>query len=188
MEIIRRYSLGAMFIARGPQTSTYTVPFITDDSGAVLRGHISRAGTMEDEIDGMDATIVFMGPGHYISPSWYKEDHAVPTWNYASATARGKIEVLHGTEQASGLLDEITEFFEGSCGNSWRADWNDPAYASMIPGIIPFTVSVTSLEGRMKMSQNHPYANVSSVADNLEKLGDRDAREVAGLMRRQDST
>ena len=51
-----------------------------------------------DLAESPEALVVFQGPDHYISPSWYatkrETGKVVPTWNYVMVQARGAAKVF----------------------------------------------------------------------------------------------
>ncbi len=50
----------------------------------VLAGHVARANPHWKRFDGQQECVaVFQGPHAYVSPTWYVDGPAVPTWNYA---------------------------------------------------------------------------------------------------------
>lgn len=57
--------------------------------------------------DKINALLIFNGPHTYISPTWYKTPHSVPTWNYVVVHAHGFIHVLNQEEQESGQLLDL---------------------------------------------------------------------------------
>src|SRR5437879_657864 len=71
------------------------VPFLVDPAASrlgTLQAHVARAnGQWRDLVDAPDALVVFQGPDHYISPSWYatkqETGKVVPTWNYVMVQA-----------------------------------------------------------------------------------------------------
>ena len=82
------------------------LPFLldVDASGAVvLRAHVARGNPVwRNARTDVDTLVVFQGPQAYISPGWYpsKAEHgkAVPTWNYITVQARGKLVVRDDAE------------------------------------------------------------------------------------------
>ena len=62
-------------------------------AGDAARPRRARQRPWRECVGGTDALVVFQGPDHYITPSWYatkQETHkVVPTWNYAMVQARG---------------------------------------------------------------------------------------------------
>jgi transcriptional regulator len=64
-----------------------------------LRGHLARANRQwQDFQPDTEALAIFQGPQAYISPNWYptKQEHgrAVPTWNYVTVHAYGRLTAL----------------------------------------------------------------------------------------------
>lgn len=50
-----------------------------------------------DLVENSRAIVIFRGPDHYISPSWYEpSDNNVPTWNYTAVHLECLIEVVEG--------------------------------------------------------------------------------------------
>jgi transcriptional regulator len=43
--------------------------------------------------------VSFVGPHAYISPTWYGTPNQVPTWNYVSIEARGRVQLLETPAQ-----------------------------------------------------------------------------------------
>ena len=80
----------------GGLTATH-LPFLLDpETGAkgTLLGHMARANPQWRDLghcraDGRDVLVVFAGPHGYVSPNWYGDDPAVPTWNYQAVHVYG---------------------------------------------------------------------------------------------------
>jgi transcriptional regulator len=75
------------------------VPLLLDasgDSNHLLQGHVARANPVWQKLsDGAEVLVIFQGPNHYVSPSWYpsRKEHGkvVPTWNYMVVHVRGRL-------------------------------------------------------------------------------------------------
>src|SRR5215831_6549352 len=71
------------------------VPVVLHEEGAgfgILRGHVARANGQWQGFDPKaEALVIFTGPQHYISASWFsgKKVHGkeTPTWNYVAVHA-----------------------------------------------------------------------------------------------------
>lgn len=185
-DFIEDNELGIMFSVSGNgEYLASHVPFLVDDECKRLTGHIARENRQWEGLDGMTVLVVFQGPNHYISPTWYGEDKPVPTWNYAVVQAKGKIRIMSGGDAAMKILDDLTAINEEAVQNSWHPDWNDPKYRSMLSAIVPFYIDVEWIEGKWKFSQNHSMDAVRSVSDRMSELGSREASEVADIMVRE---
>ncbi len=69
------------------------LPFLLDGdrgSSGFLLGHMARANPQwRDLADHPNVMVIFQGPHAYVSPSYYRSDFAVPTWNYVTVHAYG---------------------------------------------------------------------------------------------------
>ena len=72
------------------------IPFMVKGSskdGYHLVGHLSKKNQIAQLIKkALPVLVIFNGPQHYISSSWYKQEE-VPTWNYIAVHAYGSIAI-----------------------------------------------------------------------------------------------
>jgi transcriptional regulator len=168
---------GAPFISHLP------VLYRRGPDGVVLRGHWSRANPQWRHTG--EATLVLQGPDAYVSPSWYpdKETAArVPTWNYAVAHLSGPLEVSDDEVILAGIVSELSERFEATVGSDWKFEFERDDHRRQMRGIVGFRMLPQRVELKFKLSQNHPAANIESVATALSN-GSEDQRAIAALMR-----
>lgn len=180
--LIREYGFGMVFGSNGGQDFASHVPMVIDDSGKAIRGHFAAENSMSGSMDGKRVLVVFQGPSHYISPVWYGKDHMVPTWNYVTVHATGTLKIFKQTDAKVRVLDEIADYYEARIGGSWKADWSDRVFLKMLDHIVAFEIAVDKLEGKWKLSQNHPVENVMGVAKRLREIGTPEAHAMADLM------
>ncbi len=181
VELIRKYSLGMMFSQADGGPGVSHIPFLVDDDLHALSGHMARANPQWKTLDGRDVLVVFRGPNHYISPTWYGEEYAVPTWNYIAAHVEGSFRIVQDKTERLEVIDRIVAKFESDVGGEWRADWTNDKYMSMMDQIVVFTVEIKNAEGKWKLSQNHPafaWKNVASELDGRESA----AKDLAEVM------
>jgi transcriptional regulator len=155
------------------------LPLLVDVERSVLRGHLARENPQRAHFAGGAQTLaIFHGPHGYVSPSVYAEPLSVPTWNYTVVHARGPARLVD--EQAlRAILDDTVARFDST---RWRLQ-EDPAFlARMLGAIAGFEVTLEGLEGKWKISQNRPPADVPNVIAWLDK-GDDASRALARLMR-----
>ena len=91
---IKEYSFG--IIINTTLTGSH-LPFILNKSEGefgTLYAHCARANPHYKEFENNEVLIIFNGPHSYISPAWYAQSPAVPTWNYAAVHAYGKVTLL----------------------------------------------------------------------------------------------
>ena len=125
---------------------------------------------------------VFSGPHAYVSPSWYEEEGTVPTWNYVAVHAYG---TFHLVEDRDGLLDILrrsVQTYESPRPEPWAFDESAPHVETMLKAIVGFRIEITRLEGKWKLSQNHPEERRRKVIRALAGQPDEDSQAIADLM------
>jgi transcriptional regulator len=156
-----------------------------DGNDVTVRGHWSRANPQWRH--GGEARLILHGPQAYISPSWYPdkvEEARVPTWNYTVAHLAGPLEIIEDEVGLAAIVSELTSSHEAEVGSDWRFEFEDPALRSQLRGIIGFRMPVSRIEVKFKLNQNHPPANVTSVANELAR-GDENDKAISALMLQQ---
>jgi transcriptional regulator len=164
------------------------LPFVFDaKSGAsgVLRAHVARANEVSRLVpDGAEVLVVFQGPEHYVSPSWYPSKHEthrqVPTWNYRVVHARGTMTWRFDEAFLRGIVAQLTKIHEAGEPAPWRMNDAQPDYLEeMLRNIVGLEITVTSLRGKSKLSQNKEQRDRVGAADALRERG---AGELADAM------
>jgi transcriptional regulator len=154
----------------------------------VLRGHIARANPLWREYRAdSDALAIFHGPQAYISPSFYpakqETGEVVPTWDYAVVHARGTLRFVQDSAWLRALVSRLTDAQEASRHVPWKIDDAPEAYIErMLSLIVGFELSISSLTGKWKLSQNHPIANRRGVMKGLRDAADAESRQVADML------
>ena len=153
-----------------------------------LRGHVARANPVWRGLaDGQPALAVFHGPSAYISPSWYPSKRAhgkvVPTWNYIAVHARGTARSVDDAAWLRGLVGRLTDAHEAGRADAWRVE-DAPAefLDAMLRGIVGIELPIETLQGKWKLSQNRPEADVQGTIDGLITSGGAAACAVAAAM------
>jgi transcriptional regulator len=147
----------------------------------LLLGHMARANPQWRDVRG-EVMAVFSGPHAYVSPSWYEEGGTVPTWNYVAVHAYG---TFHAVEDRDGLLDILrrsVRTYEGPRPEPWAFDESEPHVERMLKAIVGFRIEITRLEGKWKLSQNHPEGRRRKVVWALRSQPDGDPQAIAGLI------
>ena len=167
------------------------LPFVLKVAGTEsghLHGHVARENPLWRSGADSEVLVIFQGPQHYITPSWYpskkKHGRVVPTWNYAVVHAYGSFHVHDDRAWVHAHLGDLVEQQESGRDNSWAIeDAPDDYIAGMINGIVGFAVSIDRLEGKWKASQNRDETDRSGVINGLKSEGTRYSTEMADLIR-----
>lgn len=155
-----------------------------------LHGHVARGNELT-RMDGVEVLLIFRGPDGYISPNWYPSKHEtgreVPTWNYAVVHVHGRLRVIDDASWLRRLLERLTDRHEASQPQPWKiADAPEDHIEKSLRAIVGLEVAIGRIEGKFKLSQNHPARNRAGVIEGLrQRDGDGDA-ELAELMGAQE--
>jgi len=192
VSLIRAHPLG-LLISHGPSgLLANAIPFLIDEAVGAhgrLRAHVARANPQWRDLEQTDeALVVFQGPQHYISPSWYetkRETHkVVPTWNYLIVQARGRPRVTHDAPWIRAQIDALTASREQGRAAPWRpSDAPEDFLAMQMRAIVGVEIEIADLKGKWKASQNRNAADRAGVVAGLERDGDAEAVEMAGVVK-----
>jgi transcriptional regulator len=180
---IERHAFGTLVSTGSQGLSVSHIPFVVDrrDDGSLrLLGHVARANPHWEALQEATQVIaIFQGPHAYVSPTWYANHPAVPTWNYAVVHAHGRASLLEEPELRE-LLERLSSKYESGRHNPWRlADAPARFVDGMVRAIVGFSIAVERLDGKFKLSQNRP-AEIGRVIESLEREGEAG---LAALMR-----
>ena len=179
---IREHSFGVL-VTRGEDAPFAThIPFLYDASRGdygLLSAHMARANPQWREFaSGRAALVIFSGPHAYVSPSWYDVALSVPTWNYAAVHAYGVPRIIEDSQLLYQQLKTLIETNEAQFAQPWQFDLPQDYIENMMRGVVGFTLEITRLEGKFKMSQNRTPAEREKVIAALQA----DHQEVANIM------
>jgi transcriptional regulator len=186
--LIRAYPFATLVTRAADGLTANHLPF--ELVGEVLHGHVARGNELA-QLDGAQVLLVFQGPDGYISPNWYPSKHEtgreVPTWNYAVVHVHGRLRVIDDAAWLRRLLETLTDHHEAGQPQPWKiSDAPEDHIEKSLRAIVGLEVAVERIEGKFKLSQNHPARNRAGVVAGLrERDGDGDA-ELAALMTQQE--
>ena len=147
-----------------------------------LEFHLSARNPMAEALaDGFDAIIVSLGPDAYVSPDWYGQPDTVPTWDYVSVEAEGRVTQM-GSNDTLGQLTALTAMMEAPLAPKppWTLDKvSAPRMEALRRGLVGGRMRIDRLEGTFKLSQDKDAAAQAGV---LAALGDH---PIADRIRRR---
>ncbi|HTC83931.1 MAG TPA: FMN-binding negative transcriptional regulator [Rhizomicrobium sp.] len=166
------------------------LPMLLQDGehGQVLRGHVARANPVWKKGEG-GALAIFLGPHAYVSPNWYpskaETGKAVPTWNYITVHARGVIGWIDDAVWLRAHVGQLSAAHEAGREVPWMISDAPASYIDgMVRAIVGFELSIETLEGKWKLSQNRDEADHAGAREGLRRDGRED---VARLMDRPEA-
>jgi transcriptional regulator len=179
-------------VTTSPSLRITHIPVLLDRAagpyGTIL-GHISRQNEQAKAFDEHEeAVIVFRGPHGYISPAWYHNRQAVPTWNFAVVHATGKLRAVTDPKALHAFLARLIDKFESYQGTGYDFSKLPDSYVDgMLAGIVGFEMRIELLEGKFKLGQDRSQADREGILSHLEKArGERSLYELtAGFYQRK---
>lgn len=158
---------------QGPVATQLPLMIVTGEDGRdTILGHFARANPQWREADGAHALAVFRGADGYVTPDWYptkrETGKVVPTWNYVTVQARGRIELVTEPEAARAIVARLTDAMERPRAAPWAMeDAPAPFIGAMMRGLVTFRMPVDTLTGQAKLSQNKGEADRDGVRAGL---------------------
>ena len=153
-----------------------------------LIGHIAKANDLHQTVaHHADVMVIFRAEDAYISPNYYPtkpETHRhVPTWNYQAVHCHGRIRFDHSTKTKTAIVGKLTTYFERQTfgDQAWRmADAPKDYMAGMLDNIVGFTIDITRVIAKSKLSQNREPVDFDEVAN---VMADQDKHGLANRMK-----
>lgn len=149
----------------------------------VIDMHMAKNNPQWQEFFEDEVMVLFSGPHAYVSPRWYADKERVPTWNYAAVHAYGVAKINSDRKDKHASQRRLIE----SLDPQWlpKFDGLRQEYVDqMLDGIVNFSIAVTRIETRWKLSQNRGRVEMELIAAELEKSTDSGERALAQLTRR----
>jgi transcriptional regulator len=149
----------------------------------VIDMHMAKNNPQWKEFFDEEVLVIFAGPHAYVSPRWYADQERVPTWNYAAVHAYGLAKINPDRDAKAASQRRLIE----SLDPQWlpKHDGLRQEYVDqMLNGIVNFSIAVTRIEARWKLSQNRGRREMELIAAELDKSQDSGERALAALTRR----
>jgi len=182
---MRAYSFAAMATAGPGGLMATHLPFVIEDSDGriTLLAHMAKANPQWREFaTGTEAMVIFMQPHAYVSPRHYDGAQNVPTWNYVAVHAYGRPVLIE--ERAAKIELQKKLIRQHDSAYLAQMDALPPSYLDgKLAAIASFSLEVTRIDARYKLSQDRKSAERERIERELEAGGDSVAAETARLMR-----
>jgi transcriptional regulator len=186
-DLMRAYSFATLISQHdGAPYASHLPMLLQADAGpqGTLVGHMARANPQWRDFDpSQEVLTIFQGPHAYVSPSWYETELSVPTWNYAVVHAYGTPRVIEDSAALYDILKAVVQMYEAPFEQPWPFALPEDYVDKMMRAIVGFSISITRLEGKYKLSQNRPPEDQQRVVEALYQQGDELSTGTAALMR-----
>jgi transcriptional regulator len=155
------------------------LPVLFDEGTNVLRSHMARANEQWKQFaNGNEVLCIFSGPHAYISPSWYEQQHTVPTWNYAVVHVYGKPSIVDEAQLKQIVLD-TTSKYESGMPVPWKIPLSEKEIGQMLKAIVDFKIDIERVEAKFKLGQNRSREDQEKMLRNLQGAPDDESRALA---------
>jgi transcriptional regulator len=175
-EVMLRYNFATLFSIVGgtPFATHLPVLPVKDDAGWHIDAHVARANPQWHALaENPEALLVFAGPHTYVSPTEYRSERRVPTWNYITVHAAG-------SEDKAAILAQLIGHHDKAFLPRWQ-EFEAPLKDSLFGAIVGLRMKVTSLEGKFKLNQ-HRLTDDRSELPSEYRAADENRRELAAWM------
>jgi transcriptional regulator len=166
----------------GLVASHYAVMLDDERDDLTIVGHVGKPDDLILGLGARELLVVVQGPHGYVTPRWYGDVPAVPTWNFVSAHLSGIPELLTPDENLR-VLERLVARFEGDDADArgLYALPNDAAFVERLErGTVGFRLTPTRVTAKRKLSQNKSAEVVDTVIQGVSAQNP----ELAAEMRR----
>lgn len=183
-DFIDRYGFATLTSIVNGEPFASHVPLLLDRADRCLWGHLSSSNPHHTAFHSSTPTLaIFHGPHAYISPTWYVNHPAVPTWNYATVHVAGHAE-LTDPERTRWIVDVTVAKYEQPRAYPWPNDLPEDVRGKLLQGIVGFRLPVTRLEGKFKLGQNRQPTDQASMLAHLQQGGTAEQELAAFIVAR----
>jgi transcriptional regulator len=184
-DAVRRIGAGQLITVGSDGLEASFIPMLISDDAGTVTGHLARANRQWARADpSVPALATWVGPHAYVSPRDYPStrDHgrAVPTWDFITVQATGRLVVHEEGGWTRSHVTALTDAHERALPAPWTVDDAPSDFIDgMVRAIVGVELQVTSIEGKWKLSQNRTAEDVAGVVAGLASRGPGDAPLVA---------
>ncbi len=150
-----------------------------------LRSHMARANPQWRHLESGDEVLcLFHGPHAYISPSYYEQQHTVPTWNYGAIHVYGRPAIVDDAALKKIVLDTTSKYESGRPA-PWKIPLSEEEIDKMCRAIVGFTIEITRVEAKFKLGQNRSAVDQARMLEALRAAPDCGSGELARFIEEQ---
>ena len=181
-DLIEQFSFGVI-VSNIEGLEASHLPFMLDrghgNKGRLLC-HFAKANPQWKDLAEREVLVVFSGPHSYISPSWYANYPAVPTWNYSAVHVKGMVKISSKQDTAQ-LVKNMSAKYEPDLLD--KHDIMSPEVIDKLSGaIIGLSIEISEIQGKFKLGQHRKIDDQQGVFKALSESDHNDAQQLARYM------
>ena len=160
-------------------------PFLVDyNNELTLWTHLAKANPEWKHFEqSQECLLVFTGPHSYISPTIYKNQLNVPTWNYTAVHLKCEVEIIHDPLEHINLMKRLVKNFEAKNGTQWNYSLPVDQHQKLLNAIVWLKFKPIKVEAKFKLSQNREKIDYHSVLDEFSTRQSNNDIELLKYMR-----
>lgn len=182
---IHGHGFATLITSAGRKIAASHLPVLFDEDTNVLRSHMARANEQWKELaSGDEVLCIFHGPHAYISPSWYEQQHTVPTWNYAVVHVYGK-PALVGEGELKQIVLDTTAKYESAMPTPWTIPLSEKEIGGMLKAVVGFKIDIVRVEAKFKLGQNRSAEDQEKMLRHLQAAAADESRALGRFIQSQ---
>jgi transcriptional regulator len=182
---IHAHGFATLITSAGAKMIASHLPVLFDEGANILRSHMARANEQWKQLAAGDEVLcIFHGPHAYISPSWYVQQHTVPTWNYAIVHVYGKPSLVDEAALKQIVLD-TTAKSESAMPRPWKIPLSKNEFDQMLKAIVGFKIDIVRVEAKFKLGQNRSREDQEKMLCHLQSAPDEESRMLGKFISAQ---
>ncbi len=173
--LIGEAQAGTVVIQVKGELRSVLTPVLVSEDRTTVSLHLAKANPWWRDVEDETPVLgLFIAASAYVSPTYYpslaENKNHVPTWNYAMVELRGTVTVHQESEWLLKQVTRLSDYFEEGNEPRWSVDDAPSDYlARQLNAIVGVEITVSSVVGAAKLSQNRIEDDRESVKENLAK-------------------
>ena len=183
IEFIAEFSFGLII---SPSLEATHLPLLYEPSDIALGylyGHFAKANPQWRSLENQRVLVIFSGPHSYISPTWYANRPAVPTWNYAAIHCYGLFEILNEAETARSM-DALVSKYEPQLHQNTELMPQDYK-RQLSKAVVGFRVVIDDIQAKEKLGQQRKKSDQQGVYHALSESTNPDTIALLAYMKKR---
>lgn len=120
-----------------------------------VEGHFARGNPHVEALRrDPQALLLWMGVQGYVSPSWMADRTQAPSWNYASAQCRVRVNFIDEEVALLRHLAELARAHEAGRPRAWRLEEMGPRLHLLAQRVIGIRAEIIDVQQRYKLGQD----------------------------------
>jgi transcriptional regulator len=173
--LVHEAQAGTFVIQVNGELRSVLTPVVVSDDRKTITLHLAKANPWWRDVEpGTPVLGLFLAASAYVSPTYYPSlaeiKNHVPTWNYAMVELRGTVTIHPESDWLLNQVTQLTDHFEeNKLPRWWVSDAPAEYIEQQLKAIVGVEITISSIEGKAKLSQNRLDDDRESVKQHLSE-------------------